>query len=141
VRQDESFGVIPLSKERGRWEVFLIQHTRGRYWGFPKGHSEGEETPEEAAFRELKEETNLDVVRCLQSEPFMEQYQFLIDGKKVFKTVSYFVAEVTGEVKLQETEIQDGIWLPLAEALEKVTHSEGKTILSQVAKVLPSLGL
>jgi bis(5'-nucleosidyl)-tetraphosphatase len=132
VRQDESFGVIPLSNQTGRWEVFLIQHKRGRYWGFPKGHSEGKESPQEAALRELKEETNLDVVRWLQPKPLMEQYQFLIEGKRVFKRVFYFVAEVSGTVKLQEAEIQDGIWLPLAEALEKVTHSEGKAILSQI---------
>lgn len=136
MRQDESFGVIPLSKKSGIWEVFLIQHKGGRYWGFPKGHSEGEETPEEAAFRELKEETNLDIVDCLQPEPLMEQYQFLIDGKRVFKRVFYFVAEVSGQVKLQETEIQNGIWLSLPEALEQVTHSEGKAILLQVEKVL-----
>lgn len=141
MRQDESFGVIPLSKKNGEWEVFLIQHKGGRYWGFPKGHSEGKETPQEAAFRELKEETNLDVLACLQHKPLMEQYQFLIEGKRVFKRVFYFVAEVSGEVRLQEAEIQDGIWLPIAEALEKVTHSEGKAILSQVVKILPSLGL
>lgn len=141
MRQDESFGVIPLSKKNGGWEVFLIQHKGGRYWGFPKGHSEGKETPQEAAFRELKEETNLDVVACLQHKPLMEQYQFLIEGKRVFKRVFYFVAEVSGEVKLQEAEIQDGIWLPIAEALEKVTHSEGKAILSQVVKILPSFDL
>jgi bis(5'-nucleosidyl)-tetraphosphatase len=136
VRQDESFGVIPLSKQNGRWEVFLIQHKGGRYWGFPKGHSEGNETPQEAAFRELKEETNLHVVRCLHAEPLMEQYQFLIEGKKVFKRVFYFIAEVEGEVKLQAAEIQNGLWLPLLDALEKVTHSEGKAILSQVVKML-----
>ncbi len=136
MRQDESFGVIPLSKESGKWEVFLIQHKGGRYWGFPKGHSEGTETPKEAALRELKEETNLDVMAWLQPKPLMEQYQFLVEGKRVFKRVFYFVAEVSGEVKLQEAEIQDGIWLGLTEALEKVTHTEGKTILSQVTQTL-----
>ena len=141
MRQDESFGVIPLSKKEGRWEVFLIQHKGGRYWGFPKGHSEGKETPREAAFRELKEETNLDVVDCHQPKPLMEQYQFLIEGKRVFKRVFYFIAEVSGEVRLQEAEIQDGVWLPLAEALEKVTHAEGKAILSQVVKVIPPSSL
>lgn len=140
MRQDESFGVIPLSRKNGQWEVFLIQHKGGRYWGFPKGHAEGNEMPQEAAFRELKEETNLDVLTCLQHKPLMEQYQFLVEGKRVFKRVFYFVAEVSGEAKLQEAEIQDGIWLSLAEALEKVTHSEGKAILSQVVKILPSPG-
>ena len=137
MRQEESFGVVPLSQKRGQWEVFLIQHKGGRYWGFPKGHSEGRETPQQAAFRELKEEKNLDIVRCIQEKPLVEQYQFLIEGKRIFKRVFYFIAEVSGEIQLQQEEIQDGIWLPFPEALEKVTHSEGKAILAQAAKILP----
>jgi 8-oxo-dGTP pyrophosphatase MutT (NUDIX family) len=137
VRQDESFGVIPLSKVKGEWEVFLIQHKGGRYWGFPKGHAEIGETSREAAFRELKEETNLDVMTCLIEEPLTEQYQFFIEGTKIFKKVSYFVAEVFGEVNLQKEEIHDGIWLPFPQAMEKVTHVEGKAILVHVVKILP----
>ncbi len=113
VQKDESFGVIPLSRERGRWEVFLIQHRRGRYWGFPKGHAEEGETPQEAAFRELKEETNLEFVRYLQTEPLLEQYHFMAEGRRIFKQVLYYIAEVQGTVKLQEQEIQNGIWVPI----------------------------
>lgn len=139
MRHEESFGVIPLSKERGQWEVFLIQHNRGHYWGFPKGHAEKGESPHEAAFRELKEETNLNFVRLVREDPFIEQYQFSAEGKKIFKRVFYFVAEVSGKIQLQAKEIQDGIWLPLPEALKRVTHSEGKSILSQVAQILPKI--
>ena len=100
VRQDESFGVIPLRKGQKHWEVFLIQHNRSGYWGFPKGHAEEGETPQEAAFRELKEETNLELVHLLQKEPLMEQYTFMMDGLRVFKRVSYFIAEVILAVPL-----------------------------------------
>ncbi len=134
MEQEESFGVIPLSKKSGEWKVFLIQHKKGRYWGFPKGHAESGETAQQTAFRELKEETNLDVVRCLQEEPFVEQYQFSKKGLRVEKRVTYFVAEVGGLVRLQEEEIQGGIWVPFPEALTKVTHTEGRAILQQVAE-------
>lgn len=139
MRREESFGVIPLSKREGIWEVFLIQHKRSGYWGFPKGHKEAEETPLEAASRELKEETNLDLVRLLQEEPFREEYTFSIQKKKVFKQVLYFIAEVSGEVKLQKGEIHDGVWLALSEAMHKVTHQEGKSLLALVEKKLYDL--
>lgn len=139
MEKEESFGVIALSKARGRWEVFLIQHSRGRYWGFPKGHSEPNETAEQSAFRELKEETNLDFIRYLQKEPLVEQYYFMKEGRRVSKKVTYFVAEVGGEVKLQEEEIQNGVWVPFPDALDKVTHAEGRSILSQVEKILPKI--
>ena len=139
MQQDESFGVIPLSKARGHWEVFLIQHKRSGYWGFPKGHAESNETPQEAAFRELKEETNLEFVRYLQTEPLMEQYTFSMEGRRVFKRVFYFVAEVEGKVALQKGEIHDGRWVPFDGAAAQVTHQEGKSILAQVEKILPPI--
>ncbi len=139
MRHDESFGVIPLSKERGRWEVFLIQHNRSGYWGFPKGHAEPNESPEEAAFRELKEETNLELIHLFRKEPLHEQYTFMMEGKRVFKKVSYFIAEVGGTVALQKEEIHDGKWVPIHEAAHQVTHQEGRSILAQVEKILPKI--
>ncbi|HSX14022.1 MAG TPA: NUDIX domain-containing protein [Chlamydiales bacterium] len=139
MKYEESFGVIPLRKKHDEWEVFIIQHSKGHYWGFPKGHSEDDETPIEAAYRELKEETNLDPIGALRTDPFVEQYQFTLRGERISKRVSYFLTEVTGDVILQNAEISNGIWLPIEEAIEKVTHSEGKSILSQVVNILNKL--
>jgi bis(5'-nucleosidyl)-tetraphosphatase len=139
MKYEESFGIIPLRKHQGAWEVFLIQHIKGHYWGFPKGHAEDNETPIESAFRELKEETNLEPVDCLRTDPFIEQYQFTIKGERISKRVLYFVAEVTGNVILQSIEIQNGVWVLFDQAMEKITHAEGKSILSQVATILPKI--
>lgn len=133
---EESFGVIPLTQARGRWEVFLIQHKGGRYWGFPKGHAESGETAEQTARRELKEETNLEIIRLLQKEPLIEQYIFSKERRRVSKKVSYFIAEVGGTVQLQQEEINDGKWIPFPEAIDQVTHQEGKNILIEVEKIL-----
>src|SRR3989344_6209301 len=135
-KQEESFGAIPLTKRAGEWYVFLIQHKHGRYWGFPKGHAEPKETPQEAALRELKEETNLELVQYLQQEPLIEQYRFTWEGRKVFKRVFYYVAEVKGEAILQKNEVQDGKWIPFREAIDQITHPEGKSILAQVEQIL-----
>lgn len=139
MRKDESFGIIPLSRSKGYWEVFLIQHNRNGYWGFPKGHAEAGETPRQAAQRELKEETNLDLAHLISEEPLMEQYTFVVERRRVFKQVSYFIAEVTGHVKLQSQEIHDGKWLRLAEAFHQLTHQEGKDLLAKVEKILPKI--
>lgn len=136
MKYEESFGVIPLRKTEKGWEVFLIQHAKGHYWGFPKGHAEEGETPQEAAFRELKEETNLDCVRCLREEPLKEAYQFIVRGERVSKSVWYFPVEAEGRVQLQSQEIQDGAWFKVAEAKERLTHAEGKAILMQVLSFL-----
>jgi 8-oxo-dGTP pyrophosphatase MutT (NUDIX family) len=139
VKKDESFGVIPLSKAKGYWEVFLIQHNRSGYWGFPKGHKEQGETPKEAALRELKEETNLDLIALIEEEPLREQYTFILERRRVFKQVLYFIAEVGGTAALQKAEIHDGGWFSYPEAIARVTHQEGKALLAQVEKLLPKL--
>ncbi len=139
MRQEESFGVIPLSKVHGHWEVFLIQHNRSGYWGFPKGHAEPNETPQQAAFRELKEETNLELIELLQKEPLMEQYTFIMERQRIFKRVFYFIAEVGGTVALQTIEIHDGKWVPMQEAKVQLTHQEGRALLAQVEKILPKI--
>lgn len=134
--EDESFGIIPLTQEGRVWKVFLILHKEGNHWGFPKGHKNPEETPMQAATRELKEETGLDVMRIIGEAPLMEQYQFRRKGQTVLKKVHYFPAMVSGEFKLQIEEIREGRWFTFEEALKQLTFKEGKSICTELMKIL-----
>lgn len=135
---ERSFGVIPLQK-KGRhkeWHVLLINHRQGGFWAFPKGHAEGEETAEEAARRELFEETGLQVVHMLSTEVFKESYNFF-RGKVFFhKEVIYYLAEVAGKLKLQKGEIFDARWVPLNEAQSQITFAESKNLCRQVIDLM-----
>lgn len=134
--QVESFGIIPLFNEKGVWKVLLILHREGSHWSFPKGRSNKGETPLEAAKRELKEETGLDIVQLLQEEPLLEQYQFRRKSKFIQKKVFYFPAIVAGTLKLQEEEIRDARWLPLESALDQLTFKEARALCLQVIRSL-----
>jgi 8-oxo-dGTP pyrophosphatase MutT (NUDIX family) len=135
-RKEESFGVVPLKQEGGVWQVFLILHKHGHHWGFPKGRMQGVEEAKGAAARELKEETNLDIVEWLQDHPFVESYLFRSKGQKILKTVHYFPAIVSGTLLLQEEEIRDGKWLPLHEAKQRLTFREARSICDQIIHLL-----
>ena len=124
--EEESFGIIPLKQEAGVWQLLLILHQGGRHWAFPKGHANPGETAVESARRELKEETGLDVVKLLQDDPLTEQYQFYRKGALVVKTVHYFPALVSGEIKLQTEEIRDAKWVPLQDSMRHLTFKEAK---------------
>lgn len=137
MRKDASFGVIPL-RDTQPWEVFLIKHRRG-HWGFPKGHLEAGETPEQAAARELEEETGLVVKKFWETDPLVEHFSFYYQGTKVEKTVTYFLALVDGEIKLQEEEIEAGKWVTLDKAKEILTFAEAKAVCNQVQKILQRL--
>jgi len=120
--KEYSYGIIPLQMQGDDWKVLLIQHERAKYWGFPKGHAEQGESPKEAAVRELREETNLEIVHFFSEFPQEEHYQYTFRGQLVFKTVSLFTAEVKGDLQLQEEEVSGGVWCTFEQALSKLTY-------------------
>ena len=136
---DESFGVIPLRKKKSEWEVFIVYHKSGKYWGFPKGHADSNETFQESAIRELKEETNLEPVKFIQEDPFIEKYEYFYKGKKISKTVLYYLLEVKGEVHLQKEEIVDGRWLPFEEAIKILSFSQAKSFCQELEKITKNI--
>lgn len=109
----------------------MVQALEG-WWGLPKGHAEGSETPRDAAMRELTEETSLHVVRILHSDPLMEKYKYVRSGIMVDKSVYYFVAEVEGALKVQPEEIKDAAWIPCSQASAKATYPELKALLKAI---------
>jgi bis(5'-nucleosidyl)-tetraphosphatase len=128
-----SYGIVPFCKHEKEWKVFLIQHSRVKYWGFPKGHAEQGESPKEAATRELLEETNLRVVRFLSEKAQEGHYHYILRGQLINKVVSLFAAEVEGEIKLQEKEVSAGQWFSIKEAIAKLTYDLDKTVCQQAA--------
>lgn len=133
---EEAFGIIPLSRVKDTWSIFVILHKHGDHWGFPKGKGEEGESALESAIRELKEETGLAVKQLLTEAPIIEEYSFQRKGQLVQKKVHYFPAIVSGAFFLQPEEIRDGRWLTLDEAPARLTFAEARSILQ---RVLPHL--
>lgn len=132
------FGIIPLRRKENGWEVLLVKHNKG-HWGFPKGHPCREETPEQIACREVYEETGLSVMRFFQTHPLIEEYTIREEEKSIDKTVTYFLAEVKGEMNLLEKEVCESRWLSLDDAMELLTFDEAKKICLDAKNILSSL--
>jgi bis(5'-nucleosidyl)-tetraphosphatase len=96
---ERSAGAIPYCPQVGREPLFLILHSatvrnpRAR-WEFPKGGVESGESTRQAAAREFKEETSL--VEWSFREGFERtlSYTYIRRGRKVIKTVTYYLVEV-----------------------------------------------
>lgn len=131
MKIEQSYGIIPLCRIKGEWNVFLVQLHAG-HWGFPKGHVEVNETPFETAARELTEETGLTLKKLLSNEIFEETYFFKQEEVLIKKTVGYFVAETKGSAKIQKKEIACGKWVLYSNVMDYLTFSELKHIFQRI---------
>ena len=59
--REKSCGAIVYKEENGELKFLLVHQSNGHY-SFPKGHMEEGESELDTTLREIKEETNLDVV-------------------------------------------------------------------------------
>lgn len=128
LRKEKSCGCIVIDEGK----VLLIKQTKG-HWGLPKGHVEENETEEETALREVKEETNYDV-EIIGDHRFVERY---ITDTKIDKEVVYFIAKkVGGNAEKQEAEVTDIKWCSFDEAIDTVTFDNLKELLRNAFKAL-----
>jgi len=96
---ERSAGAIPYCARPGQESQFLILHSatvrnpRAR-WEFPKGGVESGESTRQAAAREFQEETSLVDWSFREGFERTLSYTYIRRGRKVIKTVTYFLVEV-----------------------------------------------
>lgn len=108
-------------------EVLVTQHSSHKGWDFPKGHLELGETSEQAALREVKEETGVkgEVIEKIGQT----QYFYWENGEKIFKTVTFFLMRYVGEGKATTVEEVSGIvWLKPEDVEKKLTFDDTKKL-------------
>lgn len=129
MKKEKSCGCIVINNNK----VLLVKHRKG-HWDFPKGHIEGNETEEETAIREVKEETNIDVE--IQSSK-RYKINYIVEDKQVDKDVIFFLARplnLTTKPQYEEVDIAE--WKTFEEALDLITYENSKNIFKQVLKDL-----
>ena len=123
VKREFSAGGIVFRRD-GAEPLFLLVKDRFGRWTFPKGHIDPGETSEEAARREVAEETGLVTVRS-HGKVKTIQYWFHWRGERVLKKVAYYLFEADRpqEIVLQAAEgITDHTWVPGDEALARMGY-------------------
>lgn len=109
---------------------FLLIRDPYENWGLPKGHLEGEETPLEAALREVEEETGLTGLEARGDLPTIDWY-FRDHGVLIHKYCHFYLIESKrGEPVPQADEgITACVWLPAEEAIETITYENAREVL------------
>ena len=114
---ERSAGVIPYRNADEGGPLYLVLHSatvrnpRAK-WEFPKGGMESGESPRDTAAREFTEETSLTDWHFRDGFERSLSYTYLRRGRKVLKTVTYYVVEVKDD-------------RPLARSAEHVEDSAG----------------
>jgi 8-oxo-dGTP diphosphatase len=117
-------GGIITRNGRGPVQVAVIHRPRYDDWTFPKGKLDGSESPEDAALREVEEETGF---RCRLVRPVA--CTAYVDGKGREKVVCYWLMErVDGRFRVSK-EVDELRWLSSEKAAELLTYRRDKALL------------
>ncbi len=104
-------------------------------WSLPKGHIEPGETPEQAAIREVKEETGIESE--IDKSLGVIDFWFMASGKRIHKTVHHFLfKEVGGQIAPQVSEVDDVRWFPLDEIVSKLAYPDEKKLIARSKELL-----
>ena len=99
-------------------------------WSLPKGHIEEGETPEEAALREVQEETG--IISVIEKSLGVIDFWFMSGGKRIHKTVHHYLfRENGGLLAAQESEVDEVAWFPLAEIVDRLAYPDEKKLIAR----------
>ena len=110
---------------------YLLLHYGSGHWDFPKGHIEAGEDAEQAARRELKEETGISEIRFVKGYKQSLRYFFRQKGIGIFKIVIYYLVETDqSEISLSHEHIGFD-WLSYESAMERLTFKNSRDLLAK----------
>ncbi|RMH37200.1 MAG: NUDIX hydrolase [Nitrospirae bacterium] len=112
----------------GQCLLIRTRDLRGRtVWTFPKGRVEPREHSEQAALREVREETGWN---CrIEAELPRSEYWFQRHGQRVRKTVRWYLMMPLERVGEPDMEIEEAKWVPIDEARNLLTYPSDRRLL------------
>lgn len=123
---ERSCGAVVFRDINGEKCFLLIKNKRSAHWGFPKGHVEEGETDEQTAKREVLEETGLHIKLF---PGFKAKSAYTIQGR-IDKSVLIFLGTTDDtQTVIQQSEIEDYIWLGFDMCLRTLNYENDKSIL------------
>jgi 8-oxo-dGTP pyrophosphatase MutT (NUDIX family) len=129
AERETSAGGIVYRVQNGE-PLFLLIRDSYRNWGFPKGHLEGVEQPQEAALREVQEETGLGELRLDGAIETIDWF-FRFRGKLVHKVCHFYLMHTRHARTSPQRE--EGItacrWARFDEATKLISYANARAVL------------
>ncbi|UCG77740.1 MAG: NUDIX hydrolase [Nitrospirota bacterium] len=137
IRTRTSAGGVVYRENNGSVDVVLISLRGGTILTLPKGTIDNDESVEETALREVREETGL--TGEIKNDLGSISYWFYDkdDNIKYRKTVHFFLLRyISGETGDHDSEVEDAVWIDIDSAIDKVVYRSDKQILNKVRNIL-----
>jgi 8-oxo-dGTP pyrophosphatase MutT (NUDIX family) len=104
-------------------------------WGLAKGGIEDNESREEAAVREVREETGL--LAEIEGSLGETRYFYVWEDVRIRKTVHFFLMRHTGgNIDDRDDEMEEIRWFPLERALKRAAYRGERDVLVRAAEIL-----
>ena len=120
----------------------VCQHSQHKGWVFPKGligDKLENESKEETALREVKEETGVEG-KIVQQIPNEVKYWYQFKGEKIFKTVYFYLMEfVGGDIRKHDHEMMDVKWVTTDEVKNVLSYANDKKAFDEALKIFNKL--
>ena len=130
-------GVVYRREDEGIEMALAARRTRrGELaWGLAKGAIEPGESEEQAAVREVLEETGLEV--DVEADLGDIRYFYVWEGVRVRKRVHFFLMRMTGgDVAHHDTEMEDVRWFPLRTAAKRAAYKGEREVIERAVERL-----
>jgi 8-oxo-dGTP pyrophosphatase MutT (NUDIX family) len=138
LRTVEETSAGGLVVNMGRREAALIGRLDRRgtlLWSLPKGHIEAGETASQTAIREVHEETGIDGI--VLAELGSIDYWFVVENRRVHKTVHHFLLQATGgELSDEDVEVTEVAWVALGELDELLAYADERRLVRRAIRLL-----
>jgi 8-oxo-dGTP diphosphatase len=117
-------GIVVRRSTDGTPEIALVHRPGRRDWTLPKGKLEPGETPEQAALREVREETGF----SCRLDAFVGTTRYL-DSAGRPKVVDYWMMEPVGGRFVSGAEVDDMRWVSYPSACTLLTYPRDRELL------------